>query len=160
VKEYLSRKGLAYRDVDVSRDPAAANEMVRISGQRGVPVTVVDGQAVVGFDRPRLDALLRSRNASPQRPRLGAAVADAAAMSRQGRTQQTTGAYVGSVRPDSPAGRAALLVDDVIVSLGGAPISDAASLERAVGAQAIGAAIPVTVIREGQRFELTLTLTA
>jgi hypothetical protein len=39
--------------------------MVRLTRQRGVPVIAVDGQAVVGFDVPRLKQLLAARAAAP-----------------------------------------------------------------------------------------------
>jgi len=42
----------------VAEDPAAAAEMINASGQRGVPVIVIDGNVVVGFDRKRLGELL------------------------------------------------------------------------------------------------------
>ena len=40
---------------DLSRDPQAASEMVQISGQQGVPVTVIDGQVVLAYEKPQLD---------------------------------------------------------------------------------------------------------
>jgi len=58
VKEYLSSKGIPYQDFDVSKDQNALDEMVRTSGQMGVPVIMVDGETVVGFDKPRLNSLL------------------------------------------------------------------------------------------------------
>ena len=58
-KHYFRQIGIRFRDVDVSRDPAAARDMVRRSGQRGVPVIDIGGQIVVGFDRPKIDQLLR-----------------------------------------------------------------------------------------------------
>ncbi|HHY35438.1 MAG TPA: glutaredoxin family protein [Firmicutes bacterium] len=58
-KAYLTQLGVPYEDKDVSRDVEAAREMVRISGQMGVPVLVIDGNVVVGFDRPRIDELLK-----------------------------------------------------------------------------------------------------
>ena len=54
VKQYLTQRSIAFREVDVSRDQAAAAEMVRQTGQQGVPVTVIDGQTVVGLDYPML----------------------------------------------------------------------------------------------------------
>jgi glutaredoxin-like YruB-family protein len=57
-KRYLQQKGIRFRDVDVSRDAAAAREMVRRSGQQGVPVLDIDGKIVVGFNRPKIDQLL------------------------------------------------------------------------------------------------------
>lgn len=58
LKAYLKEHKIAFRDVDVSRDTAAALEMVRRSGQMGVPQAWIDGQVVVGFDRARVDTLL------------------------------------------------------------------------------------------------------
>lgn len=58
LKAYLREKRIAFKDVDVSRDTAAAQEMVRRSGEMGVPQAWIDGQVVVGFDRKRVDALL------------------------------------------------------------------------------------------------------
>lgn len=58
LKTYLHRRGISFKDVDVSRDTQAAQEMVRRSGQMGVPQVWIDGQVVVGFDQKRVDALL------------------------------------------------------------------------------------------------------
>ncbi len=57
-KQYLSSKNIPYTDYDVSRDRNAAMEMIRKSGQQGVPVLDIDGNIVVGFDKERIDALL------------------------------------------------------------------------------------------------------
>jgi glutaredoxin-like YruB-family protein len=57
-KEYLNKKGVVYRDVNVAVDRAAAHEMVQKSGQMGVPVIVVDDKVVVGLDQKELDRLL------------------------------------------------------------------------------------------------------
>ncbi len=57
-KTYLRSRGVAFRDVDVSRDPAAARDLVRRTGQMGVPVIEIDGRPIVGFDQNRIDAAL------------------------------------------------------------------------------------------------------
>lgn len=57
-KRYLDQKGVRYTDVDVSRDASAARDMVRVSGQQGVPVITIDGRPIVGFDRQKIDRLL------------------------------------------------------------------------------------------------------
>ncbi len=57
-KRYLQKHGIRFTDVDVSRDARAARDMVRISGQQGVPVIQIGGRVVVGFDRPKIDRLL------------------------------------------------------------------------------------------------------
>ena len=58
VKTHLRKHGSPFRDVDVSRDQRLAEELVRRSGQQGVPQTEIDGQIVVGFDRERINKLL------------------------------------------------------------------------------------------------------
>ena len=58
LKNYLKEKNIPFRDVDVSRDMTAAEDLVKRSGQRGVPQTDINGQIIVGFDKPRLNQLL------------------------------------------------------------------------------------------------------
>jgi len=57
-KNFFRQNGIRFRDVDVSRDPAAARDMVRRSGQSGVPVIDINGHIVVGFDQPKIKQLL------------------------------------------------------------------------------------------------------
>ena len=58
VKSYLQQKGIAFENYDVSSDEAKLQEMVNTSGQMGVPVIVIDGNVMVGFDREKLEQLL------------------------------------------------------------------------------------------------------
>ncbi len=58
VKSHLDLNRVPYREVDVSRDEDAARRLVARSGRQGVPQLDIDGHLVVGFDRPRIDALL------------------------------------------------------------------------------------------------------
>lgn len=57
-KKYFKEIGIKFREVDVSRDAAAARDMVRRSGQSGVPVVDIGGKIIVGFDRPKIDKYL------------------------------------------------------------------------------------------------------
>lgn len=57
-KKYFRERGIKFKDVDVSRDMAAARDMVRRSGQQGVPVIDIGGKIVVGFDRQKIDKYL------------------------------------------------------------------------------------------------------
>ena len=57
-KRYFREKGIQFKDVDVSRDTAAARDMLRRSGQMGVPVIDIAGKIIVGFDRPKIDHYL------------------------------------------------------------------------------------------------------
>ena len=58
IKNYLGSVGVSYREIDVSRDQQAAQEMVRRSGQQGVPQTLIDGRLVIGYDKKKIDELL------------------------------------------------------------------------------------------------------
>jgi len=57
-KRYFREKGIQFKDIDVSRDAAAARDMVKRSGQMGVPVIDIGGKIVVGFDRAKIDRYL------------------------------------------------------------------------------------------------------
>jgi glutaredoxin-like YruB-family protein len=57
-KDYLSGKGIEYVDYNVAVDRDKAQEMIKKSGQMGVPVITIDGEIVVGFNQKRLDSLL------------------------------------------------------------------------------------------------------
>lgn len=58
VKNYLKERKVSFTDYDVGRDSAKAQEMVRKSGQMGVPVVEVNGRVIVGFNRPEIDRAL------------------------------------------------------------------------------------------------------
>jgi glutaredoxin 3 len=57
-KDYLKQVGIDFEEKDVSVDIQAAREMVKVSGQMGVPVLTIDGSVVVGFDKKKIDQLL------------------------------------------------------------------------------------------------------
>ncbi len=58
MKAYLCDRRPPCREVDVSRDPAPARDLVRRTGQPRVPVVEVGRRPVVGFDRDTIDRLL------------------------------------------------------------------------------------------------------
>ena len=58
-KEFLSENNVKFNELDVSSDQKAAQEMFKKSGQMGVPVTEVDGEIIVGFDKPKLKKALK-----------------------------------------------------------------------------------------------------
>jgi len=53
-KEFLKKHNVKFEDIDVQENRAAAIEMIKKSGQNGVPVIDVDGKIIVGFDEPAL----------------------------------------------------------------------------------------------------------
>jgi len=57
-KDFLKANGIAYSEIDVSANEKAADEMIEKSGQMGVPVIDVDGQIIIGFNKPALKKAL------------------------------------------------------------------------------------------------------
>lgn len=60
-KRYFDQQGVKFTEKNVESDAEAAIEAVEKSGQRGIPVIDIDGEIIVGFDRPAIDAALRSK---------------------------------------------------------------------------------------------------
>jgi glutaredoxin len=58
VREFLAQKGVEFQEKDVSKDETALNELEEL-GYAATPVTLVDGEGVVGFDRRRIEELLK-----------------------------------------------------------------------------------------------------
>jgi glutaredoxin len=48
-KDFFREQGIVYDDKNVGLDKSAAEEMIKKSGQMGVPVIDIDGEIVVGF---------------------------------------------------------------------------------------------------------------
>lgn len=57
-KDYLKSKGFEFEDIDVSKDRAKAEEMIKKSGQMGVPVLDINGKIIIGFDKKAIDEAL------------------------------------------------------------------------------------------------------
>jgi len=55
VKSFLKEKGIGFEDINVDEDKKAAKEMIKISGQMGVPVIVIGKEVIVGFDERALE---------------------------------------------------------------------------------------------------------
>lgn len=56
-KNYLNEKGLSYTEKNVQTDKDARKELMTM-GHMGVPVLIVNGEEIVGFDQDKLDSLL------------------------------------------------------------------------------------------------------
>lgn len=56
--DYFDKKGVKYEKRDVEENPQYATEAVDKSGQRGIPVIDMNGEIIVGFDRPKIDSQL------------------------------------------------------------------------------------------------------
>ncbi len=56
-KDYLKEKGVSYIEKNVQTDKEARKELMAM-GHMGVPVLVIDGEEIVGFDKEKIDNLL------------------------------------------------------------------------------------------------------
>ncbi|OYV84886.1 MAG: NrdH-redoxin [Ignavibacteriae bacterium 37-53-5] len=57
-KQYFNEKRVRYTEIDVARDQRAAQDMLRRTGQMGVPVIMINNRPIVGFDKPKINQLL------------------------------------------------------------------------------------------------------
>jgi len=65
-KQYLKKHGYQYEEIDVNRDPAAYDEMIRLSGQTYAPTLVVEDKVLADFGPEELDHFLKSERIQPQ----------------------------------------------------------------------------------------------
>lgn len=59
-KDYFVKKKIKYEEIDVSNDQKAAEEMIKLSGQPGVPVIKIDDEVIVGFDQAEVEKNIRN----------------------------------------------------------------------------------------------------
>ena len=76
----------------------------------------------------------------------------------QGQLDQETGLLLISVEPDSPAGRAGLLLGDTIVALDGQPVRHMDDLLGLLSSERVEASVPVRFVRGGLVQELQVTI--
>lgn len=57
-KTYFNEHNVQFEDKNVMTDISAQEEMIKKSGQLGVPVIDIDGKIIVGFDKPKISSLL------------------------------------------------------------------------------------------------------
>ncbi|RLG16184.1 NrdH-redoxin [Candidatus Pacearchaeota archaeon] len=57
-KDFFKSHNLNFEDIDVSINEKAAQEMIKKSGQMGVPVIEIDDKIVIGFNKPVLEEIL------------------------------------------------------------------------------------------------------
>jgi len=64
-KHFLNKRGYRYNEVDVDRDNAAYDEMIRLSGQRYTPTLVADGKILADFGPDELETFLKQHSIQP-----------------------------------------------------------------------------------------------
>jgi len=130
--------------------------MIQKTNQMGVPVITVGDQYVVGFDRPRLEELLSGQGGAQtaqnaQKVSFGLQIADASKIAQKAGVVPVFGAFVGSVRPGSPAEKAGLQQGDVITEINLRPISNADDLAKALSGLSPGNRVTIAFLRGQQK---------
>lgn len=154
-KEYLISRNVPFTNKDVSVDQQAAMEMIRLTGQQGVPVIAAGSDVVVGFDQVRL-AQIADRFSGPRRPALGILGADAADyLARHpevasGFPPGVEGVFVGQVRAGSVAARAGVRPGDVVQAAAGKRVKNLRTLDQLVDGVAAGDTVTLRLLRGGQ----------
>ena len=59
--QYLDKLGVKYTYYDIDKDLTKGREVIEKSGQTGIPVLDIGGEIIVGFDRPKIDAALKTK---------------------------------------------------------------------------------------------------
>jgi len=57
-KDYFQRNNIEFTEYNVAKDRKAAKEMIKKSGQLGVPVIIINGELIIGFNQTQLDEIL------------------------------------------------------------------------------------------------------
>lgn len=58
-KDYFKSKNIAFEDFNVADDKDKADEMVKLSGQMGVPVIKIGDKVIIGFDQSQIEKELK-----------------------------------------------------------------------------------------------------
>jgi glutaredoxin len=68
--QWLDKLGIPYVAKDIEEDKAAYDELMgKIEGEfRGVPVTDIAGDIVLGFDRPKIQEAIKAHDIQPVTP--------------------------------------------------------------------------------------------
>lgn len=136
-------------------------EMIRVSGQQGVPVTVANGDVILGFDQRKF-AKLAEKFAGPKRPPLGILAADAEEYLTKHPEKAdkipagTKGIYVGKVRPNTVAARGGFKPGDVITSFAGKRVRTMTALDQMVETLKPGDKATAKFIRDGENQSIVL----
>ena len=116
----------------------------------GVPVIVIDGQPIIGFDRTRIRELLSSGDGHKNPVRFGLKIADALTAASQMGIASVPGAIIGGVTPGLFGEKAGLKQGDIVTSLNGSSIKTAADMEKILTRIKSGDIVTINFLRDGK----------
>jgi S1-C subfamily serine protease len=123
--------------------------MVNLTGQMGVPVIIINGQAVVGFDRNRIRELLAAAPSVPP-VHFGLKIADASAAAQPMGVSPAPGAIIGEVSPGLLGERAGLKPGDIVTEISGRKVTGAADMEGVLAGLKSGDIVTILFLRAGE----------
>lgn len=59
LKKYLEKMGVKYETITVADGKEDRDEVLKVSGQRSVPVAVIGEEVIIGFDKQKIDDALK-----------------------------------------------------------------------------------------------------
>ena len=124
--------------------------MLNLTGQFAVPVIVINGETIVGFDRNRIRELLSSGNGAQKAVRFGLKIADAAKVAPQMGVAPAPGAIIGGVSPGLLGEKAGLKDRDIVTGINGGSVNSAADMEKALAALQPGNIVTINFLREAK----------
>ncbi|MCP5051081.1 MAG: NrdH-redoxin [bacterium] len=62
VKQHLKKHNIRFKEIDITKDQRAAKDMVRRTGQQGVPVTLIQNRPIIGFNKKEINRLLNIKD--------------------------------------------------------------------------------------------------
>ncbi|OGN98395.1 MAG: hypothetical protein A2Y58_01150 [Chloroflexi bacterium RBG_13_51_52] len=124
--------------------------MVNLTGQMGVPVIVINGETVIGFDRTRIRELLTSGDASQKPVRFGLKIADAEKAAAQMGLTPVPGAIIGEVLPGFLGEKAGLKEGDIVTGINGGGVKNSADMEKTLAALKSGDIVTILFLRSGK----------
>ncbi len=57
-KKFFQENKIKYAEIDVASDASSREEMIKKTGQMGVPVIEIDNETIIGFDKRRISQIL------------------------------------------------------------------------------------------------------
>ena len=154
-KSFLKSNNVPFVEKQVDTDRAAAYEMIRRSGQQGVPVIATEEEVILGFDQPKLQRIV-DRFGGSKRPSLGLMAAEAESYLKghpdiaANYPEGIKGIYVGQTRPGSVAEKAGLLPGDIIVAAANKRVANLHALDRLIDTLKAGESISFRYYRGQQ----------
>jgi S1-C subfamily serine protease len=130
--------------------------MVDLTGQMGVPVIVIGGEVIIGFDRQRIQQLIAAGAASGPAPdgvpkvRFGLKIADAQKMAPQSEAAAVSGALIGEVTAGFVGERAGLKSGDIVTQINTQLINGAGDMARTLAGIKPGDIVTIMFRRGGE----------